>query len=203
MRRRVLLLSTLVVLPFALAVGIETALAGNSVSRSATGSPPSDTIVVSKSGSGSGTVTSVPAGIDCGKTCTHQYPQHLHPAPLLTATPAARSTFGGWSVSRFRRDRGAVVTPGACPDTAKCRVNIGTYPAVVVATFIAHCVVPNVKGKTLAAAKHSINSRECTLGKITHAASQTIKQGHVLSQTPTQGKWLTQWAKVNLAVSSG
>ncbi len=50
---------------------------------------------VGKSGNGSGTVTSAPGGIDCGSSCIAPF------APgsgvTLTATPAAGSTFAGWS----------------------------------------------------------------------------------------------------------
>lgn len=50
---------------------------------------------VSRTGSGSGTVTSAPGGIDCGATCL----AFFDPATsvTLTATPAAGSVFSGWS----------------------------------------------------------------------------------------------------------
>jgi len=51
-------------------------------------------LTVSTSGSGAGTVTSVPAGIDCGFACVASY------APgtpvTLSATPAPGSVFAGW-----------------------------------------------------------------------------------------------------------
>jgi hypothetical protein len=52
-------------------------------------------LTVEKSGSGTGTVTSIPTGINCGPTCSTQT------APLsgnvqLTATAASGSIFGGW-----------------------------------------------------------------------------------------------------------
>src|SRR5262249_27539815 len=148
------------------------------------------------------TVTSAPAGIDCGKTCAHQY-LHYH-AATLTATPAPRSTFGGWSVSRGTPDRGVVVISGLCPGTGKCHVYASrTTVAVVTATFVAHSVVPHVKGKTVAEAERSIKSHGCLVGKITHAASRTVKKGSVLWQAPKQGKWMLKWTRVNLAVSSG
>ena len=43
----------------------------------------------------SGTVTSAPAGINCGADCSETYP--LNTAVTLTATPAAGFTFSAWS----------------------------------------------------------------------------------------------------------
>jgi hypothetical protein len=54
--------------------------------------------------SGDGKVTSAPAGIDCGATCSASFSQ----AVTLTATPSAGATFVGWG--------------GACSGTADCRV---------------------------------------------------------------------------------
>ncbi len=48
------------------------------------------------SGLGSGTVSSVPAGITCGVDCDETYVMPL--VVTLTATPVAGSTFAGWSV---------------------------------------------------------------------------------------------------------
>ena len=65
------------------------------------------------------------------------------------------------------------------------------------------CVVPMLEGKTLAAARHSLRSHACTLGKVNHAASQTIKKGFVISQKPKPGRRLQHGAKVNVVVSKG
>src|SRR5439155_21371057 len=52
-------------------------------------------LTVSKAGTGTGTVTSAPAGITCGVTCSASFASGT--AVTLTAAPAAGSTFSGWS----------------------------------------------------------------------------------------------------------
>ena len=154
---------------------------------------PTETLSVSTNGTGSGTVSSDPAGIDCGTTCSHGY---LQGTPItLTATPVAGSTFTGWS--------------GACTGTAACNVSMDTDTSVS-ATFALipppppkKCVVPKVTGKTLAAAKVSIKSHNCSVGTLKHAPSPTGKKGHVIAQKPKPGTRLKHGAKVNLTVGKG
>lgn len=50
---------------------------------------------VLKAGTGSGTVTSSPSGINCGSTCSKSFSSGT--TVTLTATPAAGSVFAGWS----------------------------------------------------------------------------------------------------------
>jgi hypothetical protein len=52
---------------------------------------------VSRTGTGSGTVTSTPPGISCGSVCAFNYAQNT--AVTLNAAPAVGSTFTGWSSS--------------------------------------------------------------------------------------------------------
>jgi hypothetical protein len=75
-------------------------------------------LTVTKAGSGSGTVTSTPAGIDCGATCTASFASGT--AVTLAATPASGSTFAGWG--------------GACSGTGPCVVGL-TAATTVTATF--------------------------------------------------------------------
>jgi hypothetical protein len=55
------------------------------------------TLNVTVTPANSGTVTSAPAGIDCGADCTETYP--LNTAVALTATPAAGFAFSAWSAN--------------------------------------------------------------------------------------------------------
>lgn len=54
-----------------------------------------ETLAVTRSGLGSGTVTSAPAGINCGTACSATYLDGT--AVTLTATPALLSVFIGWT----------------------------------------------------------------------------------------------------------
>src|SRR5205823_2735818 len=57
--------------------------------------PPRFTLSVNRAGTGNGTVTSAPAGINCGATCTAGY--NGDTVVTLTATTAGSGSFGGWS----------------------------------------------------------------------------------------------------------
>lgn len=60
------------------------------------GSDPKAILAINRAGTGSGTVTSAPAGINCGSDCFQAYPLDI--PVTLTATPAdANSVFDGWS----------------------------------------------------------------------------------------------------------
>jgi uncharacterized repeat protein (TIGR01451 family) len=77
-------------------------------------------LTVAKTGTGNGTVTSRPSGIDCGGVCSQNYASGT--SVSLTATPSADSTFVGWS--------------GACAgtDPNSCSVTVNVAQSVT-ATF--------------------------------------------------------------------
>jgi hypothetical protein len=56
---------------------------------------PGHAVTVAKTGGGSGTVTSSPPGISCGRSCSAPYA--VRTRVTLTAKPAAGSVFSGWS----------------------------------------------------------------------------------------------------------
>jgi hypothetical protein len=72
-------------------------------------------LTVNKTGAGSGTVTSSPAGINCGSTCTANYTSGT--VVTLTASAAAGSTFSGW-------------IGGGCSGTGTCSVPMNAATTV-------------------------------------------------------------------------
>ncbi len=75
-------------------------------------------VAVQKNGSGTGTITSNPSGINCGSACNFSFPANT--SVSLTATPASGSMFAGWS--------------GDCFGTSSCTVTM-SQARNVTATF--------------------------------------------------------------------
>jgi hypothetical protein len=71
-------------------------------------------LTVSRIGSGSGTVSSFPAGIRCGEDCTHRFNHGV--VVELTATPDSGSRFIGWS--------------GLCTGFGSCYIYMGEASTV-------------------------------------------------------------------------
>ncbi|GIW24984.1 MAG: hypothetical protein KatS3mg069_1251 [Meiothermus sp.] len=84
-----------------------------------TSAAPTFALTVNKNGTGSGTVTSNPTGINCGATCSASFAQGT--TVTLTATPASGSVFAGWS-------------GGGCSGTGSCTVTMSAAQSVT-ATF--------------------------------------------------------------------
>jgi hypothetical protein len=77
-----------------------------------------NTLSVSKAGTGGGTITSSPAGINCGATCYSNFPNGA--TVTLKAKASSSSKFTGWS--------------GPCTGTGDCVVHL-TQPTDVTAIF--------------------------------------------------------------------
>ena len=80
-------------------------------------------LTVTKSGAGAGTVSSTPAGIDCGASCIGQF--NVGASVTLTATPAAGSAFAGWSGGGCSGAGSCVVSMSAAT-TVNAQFNSGT-----------------------------------------------------------------------------
>jgi poly(3-hydroxybutyrate) depolymerase len=122
--------------------------------------PTTQTLTVSKVGSG--TVTSAPAGIDCGSTCSAAFSTGA--VVTLTATPASGASFNGWS--------------GACTGSVACVVSMSAAQTVT-ATF-----GPGEPGYTLTVLKAGT-------GTGTVAAASGINCGATCSATYAPGTSVT------------
>ena len=92
--------------------------AARSVTATFNSSATTFALSVTKAGTGTGTVTSSPSGINCGATCSANYASGT--SVMLTASAASGSTFAGWG--------------GACSGTGACTVSM-TAARAVTATF--------------------------------------------------------------------
>ena len=110
---------------------------------------------VTKSGSGSGTVTSSPPGISCGSACSSNF--HFGTTVALTATPAPGSSFSGWG--------------GDCSGAASpCTVTLDAARNVT-ASFTANPPPPPTTG----AARFRLLSRTVPIKLRTGRGSQRVK----------------------------
>jgi hypothetical protein len=66
---------------------------------------------------------------------------------------------------------------------------------------LVRCMVPNLKGKTVASARAAIRAAHCRIGAVAHAYSTQIKAGRVISQKPAPGKMRARGTDVQLVLS--
>jgi hypothetical protein len=98
-----------------------TVQANSNASVTATFTAIQPTLTVALSGTGTGSITSSPSGINCPGTCAAQFDQNS--TVTLAAAPSSSSYFTGWG--------------GACSGTAGCSVPMGTSNKSVTAGFAA------------------------------------------------------------------
>lgn len=125
--------------------------------------------------SGSGTVSSSPAGISCGADCSQSYASGA--SVTLTATPAAGYTFSGWN-------------GGGCSGTGSCTVSM-TAARTTTATFAAstQALTVSVTGSgTVASSPAGINcGADCS-------ESYTSGTSVTLTATPAAGNTFSGWS---------
>lgn len=113
------------------------------------------TLSVSKSGTGSGTVTSSPSGISCGTDCSEPYSEGTFVS--LTPTASADSTFGGWS--------------GACTGTGTCTITMSTDTTITanfaVSTFTVSGGVKDISDKPLPNTRVTISGENISKKTVT------------------------------------
>ncbi|MGD0885998.1 MAG: fibronectin type III domain-containing protein, partial [Thermodesulfovibrionales bacterium] len=121
--------------------------------------PQQYTLTTSKLGSGSGTVTSSPSGINCGTSCAAAYTQST--IVTLTASPATGSTLTGWS-------------GGGCAGTGTCSLTLNANTTVT-ATFAINT--------------YTVTPAAGANGSISPSSAQTVNYNgtEVFTVTPSSG----------------
>ena len=174
--------------------------APESATSTAAGAPVTLTVTVV----GEGSVVSYPAGISCGSTCSAQFPDGT--AVALLPLPANGYAFGGFSVTPpFTCYSVDIHDPLAC-NTIYLADSVGPA-ASVQATFLPYsapplCIVPDVRGKTLAKAEALLTRTHCGVGTVKYAFSLKAQKGRVISQNP-RAHWQLANGTVDLVVGKG
>jgi endonuclease/exonuclease/phosphatase family metal-dependent hydrolase len=104
-------------------------------------------LTVSKSGTGSGTVTSSPTGIDCGGTCSANFNEGT--LVTLSAAAAAGSTFTGWSGSD-------------CSGTGTCQVTMSEARSVTASFALQQLSIPSTATLTYSRLKKRFKAKVAT-----------------------------------------
>jgi hypothetical protein len=85
----------------------------------------------------------------------------------------------------------------ASNNAAELTVTVGPAPPA------ATCTVPNVRGRTQAAARRAILAAGCRPGPIRATTSTTVPKGRVVRQTPAAGRRVARGTAVTVVVSRG
>jgi hypothetical protein len=153
--------------------------ADHSVNATFSGPPTEQqTLLVSKAGTGTGTVSSTPAGIDCGSTCSASFVTGT--VVILTATPASGSTFAGWS--------------GDCTGTGACTLTMSVAHSVT-ATFNAPPAPRTLTVSTAGSGSGTVTSNPAGINcGSTCSASFTSGTAVTLTATPASGSTFAGWS---------
>jgi parallel beta-helix repeat protein len=129
------------------------------------------TLSLTKAGSGSGTVTSSPAGIDCGTDCSENYSYGT--VVTLTATTALGSTFNGWDGCGSTSGNTCTVTMNANKTVKANFIQLGKVEAI----DSNGCVGEYTSIATDSSGNSHISYRDCTNGYIKYATNRGVAQG--------------------------
>lgn len=134
---------------------------------------------------------------------------------LLPPTTSEQICYSGAAVTEVKFNLIEDVTPSSAPAVGSCPVpgftpassgggggtggsgSSGGAPGGSAPAQTKKCVVPALKGKTLAKAKKKLAAADCTLGKVKGKKGKSAK---VTKQSPTAGKTLAPGAKVGVTV---
>ena len=137
------------------------------------------TLFVTRGGNGTGTVTSAPAGINCGSDCSETYVANQ--MITLTAAPATGSTFSGWS-------------GGGCTGMGTCTVTMNAAITVTAMfTLTTHALTVTRAGNGSGAVTSTPAGIACGVD-----CSETYNYNTMvaLTATPSTGSSFTGWTGV-------
>ena len=159
------------------AVGEYTDTSGDGPGLLIGGRPAKVKVDISEAGTGTGTVSSAPSGIDCGSTCSASFDAGT--SLTLTATPSPGSGFIGWS-------------GGGCTGTGTCQVNTGISEQAITARFsLPVKVVVSKDGNGSGVVSSVPAGIHCGS---TCSASFTAGSSLTLIATPSRGSRFTGWS---------
>lgn len=153
-------------------------------------------LTVQRTGDGSGTVTSAPAGIDCGGSCAATFADGT--VVVLQAAAASGSHFTGWSGDCSGTSTSCTVTLNAARS-----VTANFASGAVSGASTTACVVPKLRGLKLAKAKARLRKAHCRVGRIHRRSSSKRRKGRVTAQSRKPGTRLAAGTRVNLTVGRG
>ena len=157
--------------------------ADNTVTATFAAAPPSVnySLVISKAGTGTGSVTSSPSGISCGSTCSAAYTSGT--VVTLTASADTSNSFAGWS-------------GGGCAGQGSCAVTMSAAKTVT-ATFTAP---PSPTDYTLTTLKSGAGTGYVTSSPSGISCGTTCSSDYTsgivvtLASTPDSGMTFVGWS---------
>ncbi len=149
-----------------------------------TGCPAVFQLSVSKAGSGTGTIASSPAGINCGATCAASFSSGT--VVILSAAPLVGSTFTGWS-------------GGGCSGTGTCQVTVNAALNIT-ATFALQTFALSVSdaGQGTGTVSSSPAGINCGSTCVANFNSGTVV---MLSAAPSPGSIFAGWSDASCSSS--
>lgn len=150
------------------------------------------TVNAATSGSGSGTVTSSPSGIDCPSTCSATFNSLATSSVTLTAVAASGSAFSGWSGACTNSSGTCTVNGSSGTATANFARDLISVPPVCISCKL---TVPTLftltvsagSGGSVTSSAGGINCPGTCAGSITSGASVT------LTAAPSSGFTVGSW----------
>jgi PKD domain/PASTA domain len=113
--------------------------------------------------------------------------------------------FGDGTTATGPKPRHAYRKPGRYTVQLVVTDDFGAASAPVKKTIVVakpvSCIVPKLRGKSLATAKRALKRAHCGVGKVTRKRSSSVRSGHVIGSKPKAGRHRPRGTRVALLVS--